>query len=86
MTISCGGFNFLWVIDHFVVLLKAINLLLEKVNTYNIWPTVSWDPCIPEASPWIPGSESLLRKLYPGNLQSLPNLTMNKLLSLLTVF
>lgn len=67
MAIFCGGgFNFLWVTDHFVVLWKAVNFLLENADTYYIWPTVSWDSCIPEASPWIPGSESLLRKLYQG--------------------
>lgn len=30
-----GGFNLLWVIDPFVILLKAMNL--QNANTYNIW-------------------------------------------------
>lgn len=67
MTVFCGdGFNFFSVTDHVVVLFRAINF--ENANTYNIWCIVSWDSCIAEASPWIPGSELLLRKLQPGNI------------------
>lgn len=86
MIISYGGsLNLLWVTE--VESYKPP----ENANTYHIWPRVS-QAYTPEASPWIPSSLSLLRKLYlyredipvlckytciVGNLQSPLNLTMN---------
>lgn len=52
MIIFCGGggFNFLWVIDRFMVLLKVIYFFFENLNTYNFWFIVLWDLCIFEVS------------------------------------